>query len=72
MDRAHRIKAEQKALIGAATSEELLDQCVGRLTPILTHETPPSTLSVPADHERDDDLFILDRLLEVRRRLTIQ
>lgn len=67
---AHAIKAQQEKLIAETSSEELLDQCIGRLLPILAMEQRKPRMSIPADHERDDDLFVIERLREIKRRLS--
>lgn len=66
--RHHRIKAEQDAYIKSATTETLISEVWGRVMPVLTHERAPSTMSIPVDHARDDDVFVADRLLELQRR----
>ena len=68
-DRAYRIKAEQEALIASGDSVVLLQECIERLSQILTNERL-SAMSIPVDYERDDDVFILERLREVQRRLS--
>ncbi len=71
VDRAHRIRASQEALIADTPSEELIGECLDRLIPILTHKQPVSYMSIPVDHARDDDCFILDRLREVQCRVKL-
>ena len=49
---------------------ELVQQCIDRVSPILTHKRQASTMRVPVDFERDDDAFVLERLREIKRRVT--
>lgn len=70
--RAHAIRDEQEAHIKNTMADVLIDECIERLLPILTHERPASTMSVPVDHQRDDDVFVIERLREVRRRLRLE
>lgn len=67
---AHAIKDQQEKLIAETSSEELLDQCIGRLLPILAGEQRRPRMSVPVDFERDDDVFVIERLREIKRRVS--
>ncbi len=52
------------------STDELLNECIDRLNPILTHKRKPSSMSVPVDFERDDDVYVIERLREIKRRPT--
>lgn len=67
---AHAIKAQQEKLIAETSSEELIDQCIGRLLPILAQDQRRPRMSVPVDFERDDDVFVIERLREIKRRVS--
>ena len=69
VSRAHRIKAEQEAHIASTMADVLIDECLERLGPILTHKRKVRYMRIPVDYEHDDDVFILERLREVRKRL---
>lgn len=53
----------------AMKADELIDECLERLVPILTHKRPVRRMRIPVDYEHDDDVFILTRLREVKARL---
>lgn len=61
---------EHERFLDTFTSTELLADCIDRLTPILTHKKKPSSMRVPVDFEHDDDVFVLDRLRAVKRRIS--
>lgn len=69
---AHRIKGEQERHIASKNADDLIDECLERLVPILTHRRPVRYMSIPVNYERDDDVYILTRLREVQKRLRME
>ena len=67
-----RIKAEQEAHIAVTMADVLIDECIERLSPILTHKREVRYMRIPVDYEHDDDVFILTRLREVQNRLRLE
>lgn len=53
-------------------ADVLVEQCIDRLLPILTHKRPVSYMSIPPNFDRDDDVYVLDRLQEVLKRLRLE
>ena len=60
---------DQEWCLRGLSSEVLLKEIRSHLVPILTHKEEVSTMSVPGDFERDDDLYILGRISELKRRV---
>lgn len=69
MNRAHRIKAEQEQLVAALSDDDLFKQLWRKVLDVFTHKAKPSTMSIPVDHERDDDCYVALRLNQLRDRL---
>lgn len=69
VNRAHRIKAEQEQLVAALSDDDLFKQLWRKVLDVFTHKAKPSTLSIPVDHERDDDCYVALRLNQLRDRL---
>ena len=68
MSRARSRMRQVQVRISRSTSLTLIREIRERVMPVLTHERSASTMRVPA-HPDDDDLYVSERLRELKRRI---